>query len=100
MGKKKTNPKSGKKKTETTWTDIADDLENSTSYEDLERRVQKVSLQPSVEVDKIPYNIGENTVHHLTKELYPSYIPKGYDPICAYWGWKLLSQKYQSHWIW
>ena len=83
-GKKKTNPKSGKKKTETTWTDIADDLGNSTSYEDLERRVQKVSLQPCVEVDKIPYNIGENTVHHLTKELYPSYIPKGYDPICAY----------------
>ena len=59
--KRNTCNKSGKKKKESTWTDVADDLEESTSYEDLERKVQKVTLQPSVEMDKIPYNLGKNT---------------------------------------
>ena len=67
-----------------TWIDVANDLEKSNSYQDLERRVQKVTLEPSIQMDKTSFPLGQNTVHDLTKELYPTYLPKGYDPINAY----------------
>ena len=75
--------KKGNRK-ETTWIDVANDLEKSNSYQDLERRVQKVTLEPSIQMDKKSFPLGQNTVHDLTKELYPTYLPKGYDPINAY----------------
>ena len=75
--------KKGNRK-ETTWIDVANDLEKSNSYQDLERRVQKVALEPSIQMDKTSFPLGQNTVHDLTKELYPTYLPKGYDPINAY----------------
>ena len=75
--------KKGKKK-ETTWIDVANDLEKSNSYQDLERRVQNVTLEPSIQMGKTSFPLGQNTVHDLTKELYPTYLPKGYDPINAY----------------
>ena len=75
--------KKGNRK-ETTWIDVANDLEKSNSYQDLERRVQKVTLEPSIQMDKTSFPLGQNTVHDLTKELYPTYLPKGYDPINAY----------------
>ena len=75
--------KKGNRK-ETTWIDVANDLEKSNSYQDLERRVQKITLEPSIQMDKTSFPLGQNTVHDLTKELYPTYLPKGYDPINAY----------------
>ena len=75
--------KKGNRK-ETTWIDVANDLEKSNSYQDLERRVQKVTLEPSIQMDKTSFPLGQNPVHDLTKELYPTYLPKGYDPINAY----------------
>ena len=35
-------------------------------------------------MDKTSFPLGQNTVHDLTKELYRTYLPKGYDPINAY----------------
>ena len=43
--------KKGNRK-ETTWIDVANDLEKSNSYQDLERRVQKVTLEPSIQMDE------------------------------------------------